>query len=387
MFELADRLRRRRMAGLPATDILLALAMGTVAVASVLTGNPNEGPIALTLPVALVAAGALGWRRKAPVAAVIALAVSGTVQSILAAGPGSLWSLAVYAIVMYSVAAYYREGMAAVVGIVLLAALLAQERIDNGVDYLFVVLLFGGLWLLGRASRLWRGRVSRAEQHQDDLARIAVAEERVRIARELHDIVAHSLSVIAVQADAADAALGSQPERAREPVRVIKASARDSLGDIRRLLHALRTDDESWQPSGQPAPGLAALDALLNGVRSAGVPIEAETDDCAGINAVVDLAAYRIVQESLTNVITHAGGMPTTVRIERTPIALDIEISNRRPSHERSSPGSGLGLIGIRERVTALGGTLSAGETNDGMYRVRAMLPLAATTTAAGNTS
>jgi signal transduction histidine kinase len=387
MFERAERLRRRRMAGLPVTDILLALAVCIVAVASVLTGNPNEGPIAITLPVALVAAGALAWRRRSPVAAVIALAVSGTVQSVLAEGPGSLWSLAVYAIVMYSVAAYYREGMAAIVGIVLLAALLVQERIDNGVDYLFVVLLFGGLWLLGRASRLWRGRVSRAEQHQDDLARIAVAEERVRIARELHDIVAHSLSVIAVQADAADAALGSQPERAREPVRVIKASARDSLGDIRRLLHALRTDDESGQPSEQPAPGLAALDALLNGVRSAGVPIDAEADDCAGINAVVDLAAYRIVQESLTNVITHAGGMPTTVRIDRTPIALDIEISNRRPPHERSSPGSGLGLIGIRERVTALGGTLSAGETDDGMYRVRATLPLAATTTAAAESS
>lgn len=379
MFERAERLRRRRMAGLPVTDILLALAMGIVAVASVLTGNPYEGSTAITLPVALVSAGALAWRRRSPVVAVIALTVSGTVQSALADGPGSLWSLAVYAIVMYSVAAYYREGMAAIVGIVLLAAVLVQERIDNGVDYLFVVLLFGGLWLLGRASRLWRGRVSRAEQHQDDQARIAVAEERVRIARELHDIVAHSLSVIAVQADAADAALGSQPERAREPVRVIKASARDSLGDIRRLLHALRTDDET----GQPAPGLAALDALLDGARSAGVPIDAETDDCAGINAVVDLAAYRIVQESLTNVITHADGMPTTVRIGRTPAALDIDIRNRRPHHERSSPGAGLGLIGIRERVTALSGTLDTGATADGMYRVHVTLPLVTTTVAA----
>jgi signal transduction histidine kinase len=383
MFERAKRLRRRRVAGLPVTDILLALAMGIVAIASVLTGNPDEGPIAITLPVALVSAAALAWRRRSPVVAVVALAVSGTFQSVLADGPGSLWSLVVYAIIMYSVAAHYREGMAAIVGVVLLAALLLQERLEDGVDYLFVVLLFGGLWLLGRASRLWRGRVSRAEQHQDDLARIAVAEERVRIARELHDIVAHSLSVIAVQADAADAALGSQPERAREPVRVIKASARDSLGDIRRLLHALRTDDELAQPS----PGLAALDGLIDGARSAGVPIDAEIDDCAGINAVVDLAAYRIVQESLTNVITHAAGMTTTVRIVRTPAALEIDVRNRRHRNERSSPGAGLGLIGIRERVTALGGTLSTGVTDDGMYRVHATLPLAATTSVAADSS
>lgn len=375
MFERVAAMRRRRIVGLPVTDVALACALCVVAVASVATGNPNEGPLAITVPVAIVSTLAVAWRRKAPVIAVIALVVSGTAQSILADGPGSLWSLAVYAIVMYSVAAYYGEGKAAVVGLVLLGAVLLQERLDNGVDYLFVVLLFGGVWLLGRASRLWRGRVSHAEQRQEDAARIAVAEERVRIARELHDIVAHSLSVIAVQADAADAALGTRPERAREPVRVIIATARDSLGDIRRLLHVLRTDDEAAIPT----PGLNALNTLLSSARSAGVPIEAAIDDCSGIPVVVDLAAYRIVQESLTNVIRHAAGMPTSIRITRTAIDLDLDIRNSRPTRMRSTAGSGLGLIGIRERVAALGGTLSTGETADGAYRVHATLPLTVT--------
>ena len=135
------------------------------------------------------------------------------------------------------------KGWPAIAGVGFVAALFLQERIDNGPDYLFIVLLFGGTWLLGRASRLWRTRVSHAEQHQRDLARLAVAEERVRIARELHDSVAHSLSVIAVQSDAAEAALAHDPDRAREPLRAINASARGSLHEIRDMLHLLRTDD------------------------------------------------------------------------------------------------------------------------------------------------
>jgi signal transduction histidine kinase len=373
--------QRRTVLGFPATDVLLALLLCAVAVVSVLTGNPNEGAVALTLPVAIVSALALAWRRRSPVIAVALLLASGLTQTLLTQAPGSLWSLAVYAIVMYSLAAHYPEGRAALVGVIFVVGLIVEERIDNGVDYLFVVLLFGGLWLLGRASRLWLGRVTRAEQHQADLARIAVAEERVSIARDLHDIVAHSLSVIAVQADAAEAALQHHPDRAVEPVRVIRSSARDSLADIRRLLHVLRMDDDTTDP----APGLEAMTTLIGAAHAAGIPLELSVDTGAdAVPAIVDLAAYRIVQESLTNVIKHAPGMPTRVTITRNVDAIQLEVTNVMPRiAPRDSTGAGLGLVGIRERVAALDGALSVGPTGDGHYRVHATLPLEQTATRA----
>lgn len=373
MFQWAASVRRRRVFGFPLPDLLLAGFLCAVAVASVLTGSPDEGQLAITLPVAFVSTLAVCWRRRSPVTAVVLLLITGITQTLFADTPGSLWSLVVYAIVMYSLAAHYSEGRAAVVGIVMVTGLLFEERLANGVDYLFVVLLFGGLWLLGRASRLWRSRVSHAEQHQADLARIAVAEERLRIARDLHDIVAHSLSVIAVQAEAAEAALMMHPERAREPVLAIRGSARDSLGDIRRMLQVLRTDDDSPVPT----PGLAAVQALIAAARSAGVPVEFSGSIDAARPAVVDLAAYRIVQESLTNVIRHAPGMPTSVSIRQTATGLELEIANQLPkTPPRPGHGAGLGLIGIRERVTALQGTLTIGPTGTGQYRVRARLPM-----------
>jgi uncharacterized protein (TIGR03382 family) len=244
MWHAVGRLRRETLAAFPVPDVALAVALCAIAVASVLTGNPNEGPAPLTLPVAVALTAALLWRRRSPLVCVAIIIVAGTAQTVLSQTPGSLWSLAVYAIAMYSLAAYCSEGAAAVAGAVFVGALLVQERIDNGVDYVFVLLLFGGLWLLGRLSRYWRGRVSTAEQRQHETARLAVAEERVRIARELHDIVAHSLSVIAVQSDAAEAALAVAPGRALAPVQTIRSTARSALGEIRRMLDVLRTDDD-----------------------------------------------------------------------------------------------------------------------------------------------
>jgi signal transduction histidine kinase len=376
----------RRSAGFPRGDLVLAAALGAVAVASVLTGNPDEGPVALTLPVAVVTCVAVAWRVRGPVISVALIVAAGTVQTVAAAAPGSLWSLVVYVIVMYSLAAHSREGVAAIAGVGFLAALFLQERIDNGPDYLFIVLLFGGTWLLGRASRLWRTRVSHAEQHQRDLARLAVAEERVRIARELHDSVAHSLSVIAVQSDAAEAALAHDPDRAREPLRAINASARGSLHEIRDMLQLLRTDEPNTvDPSTvggehelRPAPGLGVLDRLLATASQAGLAIESNVGDVGDLPAVVDLAAYRIVQEALTNVAKHAGSVAVTVVIRRSPGSVELEVTNSRGVPALSPPGSGLGLLGIRERVALLSGTLQTGTTSDGGFRLVACLPLEA---------
>jgi signal transduction histidine kinase len=374
----------RRIAGFPRGDLILAAALGAVGVASVLTGNPDEGPGAITLPVAVVTCAAVAWRTRAPVVSVAFIVAAGTVQTIAAAAPGSLWSLVVYVIVMYSLAAHSREGVAAIAGVGFVAALFLQERIDNGPDYLFIVLLFGGTWLLGRASRLWRTRVSHAEQHQRDLARLAVAEERVRIARELHDSVAHSLSVIAVQSDAAEAALAHDPDRAREPLRAINASARGSLHEIRDMLHLLRTADVNTvdvrtvdgEHELRPAPGLGALDTLLATARQSGLAIETDLGDVGDLPAVVDLAAYRIVQEALTNVRKHAGSVSVTLVIRRSGGSVELEVANSPGVPTIRPVGSGLGLLGIRERVALLGGTLQTGTTGGGGFRLAVCLPL-----------
>jgi signal transduction histidine kinase len=370
---------RRPVAGFPTGDLLLAGALCVIAVASVLTGNPYEGPVYITLPVAIVTTAALAWRVRSPAVSVMLVVVAETVQTFTSQVPGSLWSLVVSIVVVYSVAAHYPEGRAAIGGLVMVGSSLLQERVDNGVDYLFIVILFGGTWLLGRASRLWRTRVSHAEQHQHDLARLAVAEERLRIARELHDVVAHSLSIIAVQADAAEAALAHDPVLAGEPLRAIKASARGSLREIRDMLQLLRSDDETdvGGEALRPVPGLAALDELVAGAAKSGLTIRSSIEGNLGaLPPAVDLAAYRIVQEALTNVARHAGPVAATVVIRRTPQSVELEVENAPGAARARIVSAGVGLLGIRERVALLGGTLDTGRTDGGGYRLSAELPL-----------
>ena len=147
---------RRPVAGFPTGDLILAGALCAIAVASVLTGNPYEGPAYITLPVAIVTTAALAWRVRSPAVSVLLVVAAEIVQTFTSQVPGSLWSLVVSIIVVYSVAAHYPEGRAAIGGLVMVGSSMLQERVDNGVDYLFIVILFGGTWLLGRASRLWR---------------------------------------------------------------------------------------------------------------------------------------------------------------------------------------------------------------------------------------
>ena len=363
----------RRLLGFAYGDLLLAALLCVVAVASVVTGNPDEGPLAVTLPVAVASTLALVWRTRIPVLAVAIVLAADVAQLMLAEPTGSLWSLVVSAIAMYSLAAHYTEGKAAVVGVLMVGVILAEEKVSAGQDYLFIILVFGGLWLLGRASRLWRGRVTRAEQHERDLARIAVSDERVRIARELHDVVAHSLSVIAVQADAAGAALERDPSLAREPLRVINTTARSSLGEIRDMLQLLRSEDGELRP----APGLAALDELLASARDSGLEVEADLRRGERpIPPVVDLAAYRILQEALTNAARHAGRVAVALSVSVTEDAVELSVANAPGPLTKKVVSAGVGLLGIRERVALLGGTLEAGPVPGGGYRLAARLPL-----------
>lgn len=374
MLRALARFRQRVLWGFPAPDVVLAGVLCLVAVLSVLTGNPAEGPVVVTLPVAVVSTVALLWRRRGPMVTTALIVLSGTAQTVLSQPPGSLWSLVVYVVTMYSLAAYLPEGTAAIAGAVFVAALLIQERIGDGVDYVFILLLFGGVWVLGRASQRWRGRVSTAERRQREAARLAVAEERLRIARDLHDVVAHSLSVIAVQSDAAEAVLATAPERAVEPVRAIRTTAREALTEIRRVLDVLRADDD-LPNSG--SPGVAAVAALVESARSAGASV-AVTERLGDVPLPpeVDLAAYRIVQECLTNVLKHAPGAAVAIAIEQAADRLVVRVTNSLPgSPAAGSEGSGYGISGMRERAEALGGTLDAGAAA-GRFEVQAILPL-----------
>lgn len=375
------RFRRRSLGGFPAPDVVLAGALCLVAVASATTGNPAEGPVALTVPVAIVTTLALLWRRRSPVLTVALILVAGLVQTLIAQPPGSLWSLAVFAIAMYSVAAWCSEGVAALVGAVFVGALLVEERIADGVDYVFILLLFGGVWLLGRASRGWRGRVTVAEQRQQEAARLAAAEERLRIARDLHDVVAHSLGAIAVQAEAAEAALAAAPARALEPVQAIRDTARSALTDIRRVLDVLREDDDAAEP-GSPW-GASAVVALVESARGAGTQVELDLRlvRAVPIPPAVDLACYRIVQEALTNARKHAARAAVAVTIVQRAEELSVSVRNRAGSTlDVTAASSGYGIRGMAERVHDLGGSFTAGPERDGGFAVQAVLPLPAGT-------
>jgi signal transduction histidine kinase len=196
---------------------------------------------------------------------------------------------------------------------------------------------------------------------------MSVAEERARIARELHDVVAHGVSVIAVQADAAEAALEHDPARAGRPLRSIRGSAQDALAEMRRMVGVLGETHERG-----PQPGLAQLPALIE---QAGVPVEfAQDGEPVAVPASLDLTAYRIVQEALTNVRKHAGSAPTSVHVSWQPDTLHLSVRDRGPGP--NGHGDGHGLVGMRERVRIHGGRLHAGPAAGGGFEVVAELPL-----------
>lgn len=234
-------------------------------------------------------------------------------------------------------------------------------------------------WLAGLNTRQRRIRLSVLEQRAADLERerdtqaaLAVAAERGRISRELHDVVAHALSVVVLQAQGAQAELERRPERAREALDAIVGTGRTALGEIRRLLGALGQDEPDWEPQ----PGAERLPRLAADIRSAGTPVEFLVEgEPRPLSSTVDLAAYRIVQEALTNVLKHAGpAASVTIVMRYGPETLEIEVTDDGTATEEPS-GAGHGLEGMRERVNVLGGTFDAGPRPERGFVVRATLP------------
>ncbi|WP_418955646.1 sensor histidine kinase [Streptomyces tritici] len=227
------------------------------------------------------------------------------------------------------------------------------------------------------ASELVRVRREQWAQQRAERAaaeRRRADEERLRIARELHDVLAHSLSVINVQAGVGLALLDGDPEQARTALTTIKAASKEALGEVRQVLSTLRAPGDAPRT---PAPGLDRLPELVEQAAAAGLAVEVtRTGTAAPVPPGADLAAFRIVQEALTNVVRHSGSRTARVRVDRAPDALELRIDDDGPATGDDAGGSGHGLAGMRERAAALGGTIDAGARPDGGFRVRATIPL-----------
>jgi signal transduction histidine kinase len=227
----------------------------------------------------------------------------------------------------------------------------------------------------GSRERALEAHAAALEREREEKVRIAAAEERARIARELHDVVAHSVSVMVVQVGAARGILDTEPETARDSLLSAERSGRQALAEMRRMLGILRqrADGDGLAPQ----PGLARVDGLLERARAAGLEVELRTEgDPRPLPPGLDLAAYRIVQEGLTNAVKHAGPASARVVVRYGPDRLDIEVRDdgRGPVERSGDPGHG--VVGMRERVALYGGTLDIGAAEGGGFAVRACLPL-----------
>ncbi|WP_328343939.1 sensor histidine kinase [Micromonospora sp. NBC_00421] len=394
---------RRAVRGHPAVaDVLLAALLFVV---SLLPVNPPGGasraPLAVgTVLFALAGCGALALRRRRP------LAVLGTVTVLVVAalllgfvrGPFMI----IVAIAAYTVASRTDRWTAWVTGTGAALAIGATAVFVLGVSWvrpeIVVLLLWFGFAVAGgdavRSRRAYvavlEERARRAEQTREEEALRRVAEERLRIARELHDVVAHHIALINVQAGVAGHLLSGQPEAAQEALGHVRAASRTVLDELATLLGVLRGAGENDSPT-EPAPSLNRLDALVEGF-STGQPVRwTVAGQPRPLPTAVDVAAYRIVQESLTNAYRHAPRAAVAVRLGYGPAGVTVEVRDDGTPRPEGGPtggepvtgatgrsrgaGTGLGLIGMRERAETVGGTFSAGPLPDGGWQVRAELP------------
>jgi signal transduction histidine kinase len=373
-------------------DIAFALTVAVLGQldvwASDLTGANVVGPRPVVAAFYLVTALALAWRRRASF--VVALTVVGVniVQALVFGASEGQGVLVPALVALYSVGANEERPRSlvplALLPVVALArAVTNPENTDlaNLLDALAWDSTIAAAWLLGaylRTRRLYIAelteRATRAEQAREEQARAAAVNERARIARELHDAVAHGVTVMVVQAEAAEEMLAGDPERARRPLRKVQRTGREALVELRRLLGVLREEDAAAERG--PQPGLADLDVLIADVEEAGLPVELLVEgEPVPLPSGIDLSAYRIVQEALTNSLKHAGRARATVALTYSKDVLDLEVSDDGRGNAASN-GAGHGLAGMRERVALYGGELEYGPQPGDGYLVRARLPV-----------
>lgn len=403
--ELLHSLRQRACEHAVITDAVVAVVLLTEALVQTFTGHAmgpvTEAPEAVT---AVYVAGVVipvTWRRSAPITVLAVQLALSTVSYVGDLQYGTTWGeLIAFFLAIYTVAAYRGLAHSAVAGAVAIAHAVAVMFLsphrpplgDIAVSTAFLV----GTWWLGRSLRLRRAylaelkaRAERLERAREADARAARAEERSRIARELHDVVAHHVSVMTVQAGAARRILDRDPDSAVEALTHIERMGRTALGEMRRVVGMLRVDQDAGDPVVEPAggelspqPGIAEVDELVERLRETGLEVKMRVEGTPqALTPGVDLAAYRLIQEALTNTLKHAGRHVrawVVIRYGEGQLAVGVEDDGRGPA---GMPARGLGhpghgLVGMRERVALYGGELRIGPRAGGGFEVRARFPL-----------
>ena len=390
MSRLADAARRR---DIRTPEIVIALILTLVSFVDVVTAPAHQlgnHPWFVVLGTTIAPLPLLFMRRHA-VAAFCGVVGMELAVHLLGADVTMLFApMLVIPVAAYATGAYvdaprtYWLGASLPV-VVALVNLTSPDDASSG-DYIFPSLIFLSGWFVGRlvhgraevAQRL-EAQTRQLEREREELAQAAVARERARIARELHDVVAHSVSAMVIQASAARQVLPRSPEESAAALRTVQTVGREALVELRRTLGFLRP--EASAPELRPAPSIARVDELANSARAAGLQLELRVEGEPGpLPSSTDLAAYRIVQEALTNTLKHAGDAHALVLVSWEPDALLIEVRDTgrgSPATAAAIPSSGQGLLGMRERAALAGGRLDAGPVRGGGFRVRARLPRA----------
>jgi signal transduction histidine kinase len=385
------------------TDVIavaMAIAVNSALVGAAASQSPADFPDIWTTGhlAGAVLALVLTLRRFLPLTTLVALVLGGFVGDVTGlflwgvVGPGT--AVAAYSVGRYLPLARALAGLAA--GVVLdlvvtVGAPVFPEGFQlNGAQWMTYLVYLGWImasWWVGRLVRMrafhvaeLSARAERLERARDAHARAALAEERSRIARELHDVVAHHVSVMTVQATAGRRVIDRSPERARQTLVEIEETGRQALSEMRRIVGVLRAA-ESGDPDRDPQPGLEGLADLVRQVTETGIPVELSTEGRPPVLPPgLDLTLYRVVQESLTNVLKHAGegaSAVVTLRFEASAVDVAVEDDGAGPDPDRlAADEPGHGLLGMRERVALFGGRLHAGPRPGGGFEVRARLPL-----------
>ncbi|MFD8978750.1 sensor histidine kinase [Streptomyces sp. NPDC059564] len=326
----------------------------------------------------------LVWRRRAPVLVLFGVVAAGSVYRLALDGPGQplpyAGLIAVYTIALYS-SERVRRVMGAVVTVVIFGSVALNTRTAR--ELLFALFVFAAAFVLGRLQATRQAYTAAVEDRAAQLERAnrieaeqAAARERARIAREMHDILSHAVSIMIVQAEAGPVAVRKAPARAEAAFEAIAETGRDAMAQLRTMLGVLRTDEAAPRA---PQPGIAALPALLDRVRAGGPRVSyGRTGEVRELPAALEATVHRVVQEALTNVVKHSGASSVDVRLEYGEGDLTVTVADdgRGPADGASgrSTGGGHGLIGIRERAAAHGGTAWCGAGPDGGFVVRVVL-------------
>jgi signal transduction histidine kinase len=364
-------------------DLFLAGAVGIIQLcATLMIGHDQEGREGVdALAIALVLAGpaALYWRARAPVAVMVATLAPALAYWALDYPRGPIWLAAIVAFVSAvfmgrRVPAWILLGVAWA-GLVFIPQLVGDgdaPTVGKAIGIAVWLFLLGEFAEIARSKRERHLEQQRAEREK---AAAQAGQERLLIARELHDVLAHNVSLINVQAGVALHLLDEQPERARPALEAIKDASSETLREMRSVLDILRKPGE--QPPRSPTAGVGGLDELIARTKAAGISVDARVSGSPrGLPASVDLAVYRIVQEALTNVARHAHPAAALVRLAYTDESIEILVEDDGLRGREPNGYGGNGIAGMRERVTALGGEFSAGPRPDVGFRVRALLPL-----------